>query len=361
MKTKPKAYIAGIGMINSIGADTVMISASVKAQISGYKTSDFFNMQGQPITLATVPDQVFSSVNIEVDHGNHYSVHTDRIIKIAIIAMHEAIANQTIKKPIPLVLAMPEISEEANYIPYQQLINNLVNQKDLPLRADGIRFISTGRAASILGLDSAIEILYKQEEDYVLIGGSDSHRNASRLYDLDEAERLSASNRMDGFVLGEGAGFLLLTRDPERALARGDQIIALTPPGSSQEPGHYYSDQPYRGDGLDQAFKHALSDYTGEGIDTIYTSMNGEHYWAKEYGVAVIRNKKFLKEDFKVEHPADCFGDLGVASGSVLIGLAADHLLKQPDLATHLVTSSSDGAWRAAVRVEKISRNLNTI
>ena len=57
-----------------------------------------------------------------------------------------------------------------------------------------------------------------------------------------------------------------------------------------------------------------------------------------------------------IEHPADCFGDLGIATGSVLIGLAATQLLRQPGLATHMVYSSSDGPRRATVLVEKIHR-----
>jgi len=86
-------------------------------------------------------------------------------------------------------------------------------------------------------------------------------------------------------------GFLLLTRHPERALTQSNHIIALCPPGSSQEPGHLLSDETYRGDGLDAAFKQALSEHAGEGIHTIYASMNGENYWAKEFGVAYLRNK----------------------------------------------------------------------
>jgi len=119
------------------------------------------------------------------------------------------------------------------------------------------------------------------------------------------------------------------------------------------------SDEPYRGDGLDQAFKLALHDYTGNAIRTIYSSMNGEQQWAKEYGVAYLRNKEKFHDPVKIEHPADCYGDLGSATAPVLMGLAAESLLKQPGLGTHLVYSSSDGAARAAVRMEKLPRPVS--
>ena len=87
--------------------------------------------------------------------------------------------------------------------------------------------------------------------------------------------------------------------------------------------------------------------------------MNGEHHWAKEYGVAYARNREFFHDLVKIEHPADCHGDLGSATGPVLTGLAAEALFRQNGPATHLVYSSSDGATRAAVRVEKLPQTAN--
>lgn len=359
MSEQPKVYVAGMGMITPVGFNTESTAAAVRAGISSYKISRFFNQQGQPITMSCIPDEVYTSMEVDIDEGDYYSAQYDHIIKMAILALREAVSGQSFEKPIPLVLAMPEETDNDNYVPSELLIANLLRQKGLPLQSDSIRLMSTGRAAGIQGLGLAMHYLYQQGASYVLLGGSDSHWNASRINDLDEGERLLAPNRMDGFAAGEGAGFLLLTRHPEHAMSHNNHIVALSQPGNSQESGHFYSDQPYKGEGLDQAFKQALSECPGESIDTIYASMNGENYWAKEYGVATMRNKTFLKDAVKIEHPADCLGDLGVATGSVLLGLATKNLLQQSEQATHLVYSSSDGAWRAAVRVEKLHRAAN--
>jgi len=216
--------------------------------------------------------------------------------------------------------------------------------------------MSTGRAAGIQGLELVMHYLYQQGASHVLLGGSDSYWSASRIYELDKFERLLAPNRMDGFVPGEGAGFLLFSRDPKDAMSHDNYIIEITRQGASQESGHYYSDKPYKGDGLDKAFKQALSGYKGDGINMIYASMNGESHWAKEFGVATIRNKSYFKDTMRIEHPIDCLGDLGVATGSVLLGLAAKNLLQESGQNSHLVYSSSDGAWRAAVRIEKLRK-----
>ncbi|MCP4486770.1 MAG: hypothetical protein GY820_05540, partial [Gammaproteobacteria bacterium] len=44
-------------------------------------------------------------------------------------------------------------------------------------------------------------------------------------------------------------------------------------------------------------------------------------------GVATVRNSRYLKEGYQIEHPFDCLGDLGAATAAVLVGLAARDLL----------------------------------
>ncbi len=354
MSDQPKAYIAGMGMITAVGADTAMTAAAVKAGASGHRTSEYYNHDRQPITLCLVPDAVFSSMTLDTEDEDYCSELYDRVIKMAILSVEEAISGQPIQPPIPLVLAMPEPLPHVRHIETTTLIAHLVNQGSAPVTAGKLRSLHTGRAAALQGLELAFRYLYEAGEDYVLLGGSDSHLGYARLNPLMEQQRLLAPGSKDGFAPGEGAGFLLLTRHPERALCRDHHIIALSQPGIAHEPGHLQSEEPYRGEGLDQAFKQALAGYSGTGIQAIYSSMNGEHYWAKEYGVAVIRNQPCFREKFKIEHPADCFGDLGAATGAVLLGLAAENLFKQKGPGAHLVYSSSDSAWRAAARLEKL-------
>lgn len=356
MSHQPKTYIAGTGMITAVGANTAMTAAAVKAGVSGYRASNYFTVNSrQPITMASVPDEVFTDMEVEIDEGDHYSAQYDRIIKMAILALREAVKGHSIKQPIPLILAVPEAFPNHGYIQSEALVKNLVNQKDLPLHAGMTRRIDSGRAAGIEALKLAQHLLNHQKAEYVLIGGSDSYRNTLRLSELEKHDRLLCPEGRDGFAPGEGACFLLLTSNPQRALTKNGGTVALGSPGIAEESGHLYSAEPYRGDGLDQAFKHALSDYTGPTITTVYSSMNGESHWAKEYGVAYIRNKSYFDDALKVEHPADCVGDLGAAAAPVLLALAADNLWQQKRPAAHLVYASADGAPRAAVCVEKVA------
>jgi 3-oxoacyl-[acyl-carrier-protein] synthase-1 len=190
--------------------------------------------------------------------------------------------------------------------------------------------------------------------EYVVVGASDSYVQCPRLVELKERQRLLCPTNSDGFAPGEAASFLVLTRSRANAMISKKKVIGLYGPGVAQEQGHIYSEEPYRGEGLDQAIKQAMAAAGRSHVDMIYSSMNGERYWAKEFGVTMIRTLKGQGEAFKIEHPADCYGDIGVATGPVLMGLAAETLWKNDKHNSSIIYSASDGPGRAAVVMRKI-------
>ena len=153
----------------------------------------------------------------------------------------------------------------------------------------------------------------------------------------------------DGFAPGEAAGFMLLISDRVIKKCPSKPLARVFAPAMAQEPGHYYSNEPYRGEGLAQAFGIALEQANRPTIGTVYSSMTGEHFWAKEYGVATLRHRTALDPRMKHEHPADCFGDIGAAAGPVMIGMAAIGMQHGYIKGPSLVYCASDTEHRAAV------------
>ena len=93
---------------------------------------------------------------------------------------------------------------------------------------------------------------------------------------------------------------------PGSAARTGRQPIArITGVGRAREAGHLYSAEPNRGDGLAAAFG-ALFERAGERRGDaatsrcVYAGLNGESYWAKEWGVAQIRCAGRLRERLRV-------------------------------------------------------------
>jgi len=349
-----KLYIANMGLVCSLGMDVKSTVAAVNAGISAYGATRYENTSGEPVTMALIPEEIFSEIeiDIEIDEGDRYNERHDHITIMALIALNEACGKHETEKAIPLVMAMSEYQFDNEDL--APLIENLAASAEPWVDPALSRTIYSGRAAGIEAIEMAFDYLYDTEYKFILIGGSDSYLEDELLDKLDQKRRLLSASANDGFAPGEAAGFLLLTKHIELADVQDGYVIALNPPGVSEESGHMYSEEPYRGDGLDRAFKGALINHQHKNISSIYSSLNGENFWAKELGVAQLRNKKSFNDDVQVEHPVDCFGDLGAATAPVLVALAAQDLFDNKETKAHLVYSSSDSAKRGAIVVEKL-------
>jgi len=352
MKTREKLYIAGTGMISSVGGDVAMTSAAVNAGISGYGISEFNGVNNESVTMTRVPDSFFSTIDVEIKKSRRFNKRHDRVTKMAIVAIREACALHTTAQSVPLLLAMPE--EQVDEEGLSPLINNLEHNCTPWISNKLCRSFFSGRAAGMDGIDFAFRYLSDHPDKFILVGGSDSYLDYSRIDPLAQDDRLLSESNMDGFAPGEAASFLLLTPHPDIAMQRNGHIVALNYPGVANEVGHLHSEVPYRGEGLAQAFKQALNKQTQPKIHSIYSSMNGESHWAKEYGVAFIRNKQDFLDTVTTEHPADILGDIGSATSSMLIALAAEDLYRNDSARAHLVYSSSDAARRGAIVLEKV-------
>ena len=345
---KTHAYIAGTGTITPVGGDSRTNHLSIKAGISAYRSVDYFTRQRERMHMALIPEDALPPLIDELDVRGKLPFRYRRILRMCQAAAEQAMAEYQ-GDPVPLFLAMPANDYALQENVPARFLHLLQQQTGLPIDVGASRMIATGRTGVIDALDLALRYLTDLDAEYVLIGGADSYQNSDLLAALDRHNRVLAPGVMDGFAPGEAAGLLLLTGNPQNALQSKSCLPCLTAPGFGEEPGHLFSDETYTGDGLAHAFVNALAgDEVYGAITTIYSSMNGERYWAKEYATAVLRNRKHIAEDYQIEHPADCYGDLGAATGAVLIDLALQAALADSRPPHCLVYCSADQRYRAA-------------
>lgn len=353
-------YIAGMGMITPLGNTAPITYAMWRAEANAYTLSNYLTHDHHAITLALVPHNVLPPLNDMLDMSEALSFRDERLLLMSQVAIKEAIGAHPVGA-VPLLFSGPE-----NYAPrtpgaagltnqvQRQFLQHLQQQTAIPLHPNLNRGFATGRTGVLEALRLAQHYLHSGVGDYVLIGGVDSCQHSAYLDWLDQDGRLKSErheSKGDSFVPGEGAGFLLLTANPDKAFTNGRYRFALAAPGFGMEPGHLYeAQQPYRGDGLDQAVKAALTSLPEpHTIKRLYSTMTGEHFWAKEMGVSITRSSGRFSDQLVVEHPADSYGDLGAASAAGLITLACLDAARVANPVPQLICASSDHAYRAAV------------
>jgi 3-oxoacyl-[acyl-carrier-protein] synthase-1 len=343
-------YIAGMGMITAIGGSAPTTAVAVRARSKGMRMSPVMNKNSKPMIMACVPDDALPLLDSKLDTVNHFMRYT-RLLRLATPALQEVLESVPLKAPPPLFLAVPESLPDCPSAMPGNFLDHLRIQSGANINWPMSRLIATGRAGGVQAVDLALKYFASTGNDVVLVGGVDTYQSHFLLGVLDNQDRILAEDIQDGFVPGEAAGVLMLVSARVVSKLPKKPLAALYPPGLANEPGHRYSDEPYRGDGLADAFREAIEHSNGQPIQTIYSSMTGEHVGAKELGVAQVRNNAAIAATVNIEHPADGFGDIGAACGPVLMALAALDLQKGWRQGPALVYGASEQQARAAIVV----------
>lgn len=305
--------------------------------------------------MALLPDDVLPPLEPDIERVVGLTARQKRMLRLATLALQEALQDVPNTAEIPLFLGVPEqIPGRPLPVP-ENLIALLCAQTKTALDVKKSRLFGEGRAAGLVAIKAAMDLIASGEAQHVLVGGVDTFLDLYLLGLLDSENRILSATTMDGFIPGEGAAFLLLSKT---GVVGGTEIAPLArvlAAGTGFEKGHRYSEEVYKGDGLAEAFINVFADHAaGSKIKTVYAGLNGESFSTKEWGVAYLRHKQQFEENYRVEHPADCFGDPGAALGCLMAGLAVIGMAKSIINGPSLVWCSSDYGQRAALIVDRI-------
>jgi 3-oxoacyl-[acyl-carrier-protein] synthase-1 len=352
MTTARGAEILHVGMVTSVGADALRTAAAVRAGISRFRATPFMDQRGEAIFMATVPDEDLAPLHPSLRAHPAIDARSAQMLRLAAAALQEVLADVLEAPHIPLLLALPETLPDRAASPIAtgpDFLRLLATQSATRFDLEKSRAVAGGRAAGMIVLADALERLETRAAPLVLVGGVDSHQDEALLEALDDEDRLRAVGVLDGFTPGDGAAFLLLGPPGSAKRTQREPLARIEAAATALEPGHRYSQEPYRGDGLDGAFR-ALFARAPAPVHTVYAGLNGESMGAKEWGVAYVRHREHFADGFEVLCPAEHLGDTGAASGPLMLGLAAIALQRDYRRAPCLVWCSSDlGARGAAI------------
>jgi 3-oxoacyl-[acyl-carrier-protein] synthase-1 len=291
--------------------------------------------------MAIVPEDDLEPLEPAV--GTRFMGNRERLmIRLAAPALREAMEPLQLQSPPPIFLGLPPGAQKVpTPLPPVDMVGAIARQAGQSLNDKDSRTFPCGRASAFLALDAALRFLQSGAGTHAVVGGVDSYHELRVLAELDAERRLLAEDVMDGFIPGEGAGFIVLSRSAPQASAKD---VFVTGVGIGQDAGHRYAKQPTLGEGLCNAINGLLAStpMNGSSIRWTLAGLNGENFGAKEWGVARVRHSSLFASTMRLNHPADCYGDLGAATGGVLFALAQIALAKGQQEGPVLLWASSD-------------------
>lgn len=347
------ADILGLGMVTPVGLLARTSAAAIRAGISRVKGSPPRDKHFKPQVMGLVDEAYLPPLKPAVQATSaKLPVRNGRMLRLAALALQEALADWS-GAPPALLLALPEVPRTGQDPVDAEFLRHLAAQSEARFDLQQGRVFRNGRAGGLMALQHALDLLDRGRAAVVCVGGVDTYMDLRLLAELDAENRLVGTGSGDGFIPGEGAAFLLLA-GPGVARARSWAPLArLLGAGEGAEKGHLYSKAPHLGDGLADAF-HTLFSSLPVGtprVSCVYAGLNGEHLWAKDWGVAYLRNASRFEPHFRVEHPVEFLGDPGAALGPLMVGLAAIGLQRGYRQGPCLVWCASDREERAAALV----------
>ena len=340
--------IASAGVVTPIGLSLAETAASARARVARIREIEWRDRRFEPFIVGTVPDDGLPELADSLA-ALPLQYRESRMLRMAHVALEEALAPlQGKAAPMPLLLGLPE---QHTTLPLQpkKFLAHLDMQAPGLLDTENSVAVSRGRAGGLMALREAAARLTRGDVPFVLVGGVDSLVDLYVLGTLDLQGRIRNEVNSDGFSPSEGAAFLLLTLGATAQSHGLKPLASLLGYAQGHEAGHLYAEDKYLGEGLAGTFASLFAETPPpQPIGSVYGSFNGERYWAREFGVARLRHSKAFVPDHQMEHPAECFGDMGSAQGPALAALAAHAVQQGYRQAPCLVYASSDYGDRAA-------------
>jgi 3-oxoacyl-[acyl-carrier-protein] synthase-1 len=354
MGTQVSSVVVGMGGCTTIGTCLPSIRAAVGGEIACFTSSDHLRhrQSGEPITLAMME---LTAKHTPVEERMMVLVRgaaEDALLSWSEIAARAGIPGYR----LPVILCVPPMRPGFSKEAQIRLSRRIA--KSLPVRFDASNctLLNTGHESGLSALQYAHGLMGKDHLPACLVGGVDSYVDIDTLHWLEKQERLKGDEQAGGLIPGEGAGFLLICRKEFAVRHRLDFYAELVSLARGYEPAPWYVGKPTTGQGLTRTLQEVFKSprLKTKRAEVTYCDMNGESWRAEEWSFAYLRTAGHHGEPLDLRHPADCWGDIGAASGILLVALAAMDLSceEEKDKRALIWTASDVTPYRSACVIQ---------
>lgn len=342
--------LTGLSVLSPLGHDVHQTCAAIRAGIHGLSQHPFFFPEmpdpewdePEPLLVGLVPGV----------HTNF--VGARRVLELALHALRALTRDTKLMRAelgsTALLLSLPEVDDVVGTWDLGPgFADELAKRAGLP--AFSPTFVDrSGHVSMLRMLAQAQQLLEARTCERCILLGVESYHDEARLAGLDQKYKLRTDRARDGFLPGEAAVGMLVERgaSPSRA-----PIVSLGAPSFAVEPRTIRGELSSSGNGLCSAIETALATGGATKSRWVFCDLNGESYRSYEWGLARTRlAERCFASAVRLQHPADCIGDVGVVSAGLSIACAAQAFVRGYAPAENaLVWASAEEGMRAAVLV----------
>lgn len=338
MRTHEPVHLVALGARTCLGMRASTSAAAVSARMSRLAEHSYY-VDGTGAPIVTAADPRLADLPLG-----------QRLRVLVVSALDDLLAASPLlgQRRLPVLLALPPARPG---VPgeVEALVRQACSDRLGPF-AEVEAISRAGHTAGLIALERAHQRLAAGREALCLVLAVDSYLDIDTLEWMESGRLLHAPGTHSAFIPGEAASACLLATEaarrelglPSWALVRA---AAVRREDRCPEP-----DAARAGAALGEALRSVLTAAPPAARQDIYCDLNGQRHRAEEYAFAALRVRDLLHEPGRFSAPATSWGDVGAATGVLLITLAAVRAARgRARSEDALVWCASDATERAAV------------
>lgn len=302
--------VVAVGARTPVGFTAASSAAAVRAGISRYAEYPFIDPRGERVVVAA---DALLETRLE---------GRERILPMAgsvLEELEEQLGEKTLNGGrLTVLLALPEArpgfsEDDAAWV--VQSLEARLREKTSSVR---VELAGRGHAGALAAVEQAMQACTEGRDLLFLVVGADSYHHSETFVWLERGRRFAQPGVRSGFTPGEGAGGLALMSAGLRRRLGLPRLALVRGAHTAREERLRESETGSFGVGMTEAVRGAVAglDLAQEGVDTVYTDINGERYRSEEWGFVALRAPKVWRTP-GYKAPSDCWGDVGAASGAL--------------------------------------------
>jgi 3-oxoacyl-[acyl-carrier-protein] synthase I len=332
--------LCGVGARTALGFNAMASAAAVRCGISGVGVHQaFVDKADEPMAFAC---------DAALDTGVTVTVRMSQMLLSAVSEGLGAVSTEHERARIACWIGLPE---PRLGLP-AEIASSISAAASNAFGFSAIHVLQNGHAAGLMALQAAAQKISLGEADVCIAAGVDSYVAPETLDWLDGNGWLMSSTNRNGFPPGEAAGACLLASRSEAQRLGLPVFATLIAASTTIEPHAIRGKEVCVGEGLTAALRAVVAGLRlpQEEVTATYCDLNGERYRNEEFVYTLLRVQEAYVDAHDYLCPADCWGDVGAASGPLFAALAVVAMSRGYSKGVRPVLwAGSESGYRAAL------------